>query len=108
MKKHDIDSAVEHALGSLGLLLILLTVWAVERLQSGAPMDAGLARLVLGWVTAIGWVVDRVPLPYPQRPARNAGGTGQTQFVRVSWSNPIEDSDESSRGRRGRWPPRAW
>ena len=58
-----------HALGSFGLLLIGLTIWAVERLQRGALMDRVLARLVLAWVAAIGWIFDRVPLPEPQRPA---------------------------------------
>jgi hypothetical protein len=46
------DSVIEHALGSLGLLLLGLVGWAVDRLQGRAPIEAVLARLVLGCVTA--------------------------------------------------------
>jgi len=57
------DSLIEHALGSLGLLLFGLIGWAVDRLQGRALIGAALARLVLGCVAAVGWVVDRLPLP---------------------------------------------
>jgi hypothetical protein len=60
-------SVIERALGSLGLFLLVLTGWAVERLQGRAPIDAVLARLVLECVTAVGWVIDRLPLPGPPR-----------------------------------------
>jgi hypothetical protein len=56
-------SIVDRALGSLGLVLLGLTGWAVERLTGRAPIAAAFARLVLGCVTAIGWVVDRLPFP---------------------------------------------
>jgi hypothetical protein len=71
VRQTDSDSAIEHALGLLGLFLLGLTGWAVERLQGRAPIDAFLARLVLGCVTSVGWVIDRLPLPDPHRRDRD-------------------------------------
>ena len=52
-------SVIEHALGWLGLLLIALIGWAVERQQSKARVDVILRRLIRPGVSAIGWIVDR-------------------------------------------------
>jgi hypothetical protein len=72
----DRGSVIEHALGSLGLFLLGLTGWAAERLQGRAPIVAVLARLVLKCVTAVGWVIDRLPLPDPYRRDRDDGTKG--------------------------------
>ena len=65
--KADRDSVIDQSLGSLGLFLLGLTGWAVERLEGRSPINAVLARLVLGCVTSVGWVIDRLPLPDPYR-----------------------------------------
>ena len=69
----DRGSVIEYALGSLGLFIIGLTVWAAERLQGRGPIVAFLARLVLACVTAVGWVIDRLPVPDPCRRDRDDG-----------------------------------
>jgi hypothetical protein len=51
----------DRVLAWLGLLLIGLTARAVERQQTESAKDVISARLVLACVTAIGWVVDRLP-----------------------------------------------
>ena len=71
VRKTHRDSAIEHALGSLGLFLLVLISRAVERLHGGSPIEAVLARVVLGCVTSVGWVVDRLPLPDPHRRDRD-------------------------------------
>ena len=71
VRKTDRDSVIEHALGSLGLFLLGLIGWAVERLQGRSPIDAVMARLVLGCVTSVGWVIDRLPLPDSHRRDRD-------------------------------------
>jgi hypothetical protein len=71
MRKTNRDYVIEHALGSLGLFLLGLIGWAVERLQGRSPLDAVMARLVLGCVTSVGWVIDRLPLPDPHRQDRD-------------------------------------
>jgi hypothetical protein len=71
MRKTNRDSVIEHALGSLGLFLLGLIGWAVERLQGRSILDRVMARLVLGCVTAVGWVIDRLPLPDPHRHDRD-------------------------------------
>ena len=70
--KMERDSVIEHALGSLGLLLIALIGWAVERQQSTARVDVILGRLILQCVSAIGWIVDRGPWPTPYRRDRES------------------------------------
>jgi hypothetical protein len=45
--------AMDRALGSVGLLLMILVAWAANRGRPGQP--------VIWLVTAIGWVVDRLP-----------------------------------------------
>jgi hypothetical protein len=54
---------LEPALGSLGLLMIALLGWAVERLQTNRLTDAVLARLAFAFVATVGWMIDRLPLP---------------------------------------------
>ena len=54
-------SFTEKVLGSVGLLLIGLIGWAGERPRF-------LARVVVGFVAVVGWVVDRLPLPNPPTP----------------------------------------
>jgi hypothetical protein len=71
VRKTDRDSVIDHSLGSLGLFLLGLTGWAVERLEGRSPIGAVLARLVLGFVTSVGWVIDRLPLPDPHRGDRD-------------------------------------
>jgi hypothetical protein len=61
--KIERSTVIEHALGSLGLLLIGLIGWVVERQQSQARVDVILGRLILPCVSAIGWIVDRGPFP---------------------------------------------
>ena len=63
----DRGSVVERGLGWLALFLLGLTGWAVERLQGRTLIADVAARLVLGCVTAVGWVFDRLPVPDPHR-----------------------------------------
>jgi hypothetical protein len=70
-RKTDWNSVIEHALGLLGLFLLGLIGWAVERLQGRSPIHAVLARLVLGCVTTVGWVIDRLLLPDAHRRDRD-------------------------------------
>jgi hypothetical protein len=58
---------LERVLAWLGLLLIGLTAWAVERQRTESAKDVIVARLALACVTAIGCIVDRLPLPDPHR-----------------------------------------
>ena len=62
-------SVIEHPLATLGLVLIGLTAWGVERLETRTWIGNIPARLVLAAVAAVGWAVDRLP----RRPARRAG-----------------------------------
>ena len=71
VKKTDRDAVIEHGLGSLGLFLVGLIGWAVERLQGRSPIYAVMARLVLACVTSVGWVIDRLPLPDSHRRDRD-------------------------------------
>jgi hypothetical protein len=87
----DRDSVIEHALGSLGLFLLGLIGWAVERLQGRSPIDAVMARLVLGCVTSVGWVIDRLPLPDSHRRARD----DSTAILKIR--RALRGSRESSR-----------
>lgn len=73
----DRGSVIERALGSLGLFLLGLVSWAADRLQGRAPIAAVLERLVLNSVTAVGWVIDRLPLPDPSRRDRDDGTKGK-------------------------------
>lgn len=68
-------SVLDHALGSFGLFMIGLTVWAAKRQRVGTRMNVVLTQVVLAWVTVVGWIVDRVPLPDPQRATREEGPT---------------------------------
>lgn len=54
-------SIIEPAFESFGLLLLGLTGWAADRFQGRARPAAIFARLVFTCVTAVGWVVDRLP-----------------------------------------------
>jgi len=103
------DSVIEHALGSLGLLLLGLTGWAADRLQGKTPSDAVLARLVLGCVTVVGWVVDRLPLPDPHRRDREdarklAAFPGHPVFYRPSRPNPCFRVQSRDHQYPDRWP----
>ena len=80
----DRGSIIWHALGWLGLLLLGLTGWVAERLQGRGPIADVPARLVLGCVTAVGWVIDRLPLPDPYRGNRDDGPKG----ARNSFQHP--------------------
>jgi hypothetical protein len=103
------DSVVEHALGSLGLLLFGLIGWAADRLQRRTPIDAVLARLVLGCVTAVGWVVDRLPLPDPHRRDRedarkHAAFPGHPAFYGPSRPKPCFKVQSRDHQYPDRWP----
>ena len=62
-------SILERSLATLGLFLLGVTGWAVERPRSGTPMTRLMARLVLGCVTAVGRLIDRLPPPRADRRA---------------------------------------
>ena len=103
------DSVIEHPLGSLGLLLLGLTGWAVDRLQGRTSIDVVLARLVLGCVTAVGWVVDRLPLPDPHRRDRedahkHAAFPGHPAFYGPSRPNPCFKVQSRDHQYPDRWP----
>jgi hypothetical protein len=59
---------MEHTLGSLGLLLMGLTGWAVERRHVQSVPVALITRVMLAAVAAVGWSVDRL-----SRSARTSG-----------------------------------
>jgi len=82
MRRTDKGSVVGRGLGWLGLFLLGLTGWAAGRLQGRTPIARVLARLVLRWVTAVGWVIDRLPDPY--RRNRDDGPKG----ARHSFQHP--------------------
>ena len=84
MRKTDSVSVVGRGLGWLGLFLLGLTGWAAERLQGRTPIADVTARLVLGCVTAVGWVIDRLPVPDPSRGNRDDGPKG----ARHSFQHP--------------------
>ena len=54
-------SVIEYPLGLLGLVLIGLTAWGVEQLQTRTWIGSIPARLVLAAVSTVGWIVDRLP-----------------------------------------------
>jgi hypothetical protein len=64
-------TSTERVLGSLGLLLIALIGWASEQstgeLKAVRTIRGVLGVLVIWAVTAIGWVIDRLPLPTAPR-----------------------------------------
>jgi hypothetical protein len=62
-----LKSVIEYPLGTLGLLLIGLIAWATGRLERRALVDHILARLVLAFVSTIGWIVDRFPIAWSSR-----------------------------------------
>jgi hypothetical protein len=55
------SSVIEYPLGMLGLVLIGLTGWGVQQLQTKAGVARLPARLVLAGVSAVGWMIDRLP-----------------------------------------------
>jgi hypothetical protein len=65
-------TSTERVLGSLGLLFIALIGWASEQstgeLKAVRTIRGVLGVLVMWAVTAIGWVIDRLPLPRAPRP----------------------------------------
>ena len=76
-------SFTENALGSLGLILIGLIGWAGERLHRRA-LSGVLARVVVGFVAVVGWVVDRLPLPNPPSPrSRRSTAGSRIHFARL-------------------------
>jgi hypothetical protein len=80
----DRVSVMGHALGSLGLALLGLTGWAAERLQGRSPIASVPARLVLTCVTAVGWVVDRLPLNDTYRRDRDGSVTARSERGRTA------------------------
>jgi len=84
MRITDRGSVVDRGLGWLGLFLLGLTGWAAERLHGRTPIAGVTARLVLRCVTAVGWVIDRLPLPDPYRGNRDDGPKG----ARHSFQHP--------------------
>jgi hypothetical protein len=72
------DAVIERPLGTLGLVLIGLTAWGVERLQTRSGLAAIPARLVLAAVAAVGWAVDRL--------ARSGSGR---EFVNGTAKGPV-------------------
>ena len=63
-------SVIEHALGTLGLLLLGLTGWAAERLEGRPPITAIFLRLILTSVAAVGRFMDRPAFPPDARSRR--------------------------------------
>lgn len=55
------NPVIEDPLGTLGLVLIGLTAWGVEQLQTRTWIGSIPARLVLAAVSTVGWIVDRLP-----------------------------------------------
>jgi uncharacterized protein YndB with AHSA1/START domain len=91
----DRGSVIERILGSLGLFLLGLTAWAVERLQGRGAIAAVLAQLVLKCVTAVGWAIDRLfPLPRYDRD-RDDGTKSVPHSIHVQLdmviARPIDD-----------------
>jgi hypothetical protein len=82
MRITDRGSVVGRGLGWLGLFLLGLTGWAAETRET--PIAGVLARLVLSCVTAVGWAIDRLPLPDPSRGNRDDGPKG----ARHSFQHP--------------------
>jgi len=80
----DRGSVVGRGLGWLGLFLLGLTGWAAERLQEGTPIAGIPVRSVLRFVTAVGWVIDRLPVSERDRGNRNDGSKG----ARHSFQHP--------------------
>jgi hypothetical protein len=76
MRITDRGSVVGRGLGWLGLFLLGLTGWAVERLQGRTPIAGVPMRLVLRCVTAVGWVIDRLPVTDPYCGNSDDGPTG--------------------------------
>ena len=84
MRMTDRGSVVGSGLGWLGLCLLGLTGWAVERLHERTPIAGVLARLVISCVTTVGWVIDRLPVPDPYRGNRDDSPKG----ARHSFQHP--------------------
>jgi hypothetical protein len=80
----NMQKRIERGVGWVGLFLIGLTGWAVDRLPARGRSAAFTARLALGFVTAIGWIVDRLPLPDAHRATRDDSPNGaRDSLVRV-------------------------
>ena len=63
---HVVD--IEHALGVLGLVLMLAVAWLANRGYGEYPTAAGrlgalAARRAIDGIAVIGWLVDRFPRP---------------------------------------------
>ena len=97
MDRTDRQKVIDGALGSLGLFLIVLTGWAVERQQTGTRADALLARFVLAGVATIGWTVGSAAIArawkWPRsgkiRTTRDPGWHGSRAILnghRLAWS----------------------
>jgi hypothetical protein len=86
MRITDRGSVVDRGLGWLGLFLLGLTGWAAERLQERTPIAGVPARLVLRCVTAVGWVIDRLPVPDPYR--RNLDDGPKARAIRSNIRAP--------------------
>ena len=67
------------AFGLIGFFLMVMVAWAVERQHRRRPRFAVMERTILGLVTTIGWLMDRLPLPEAAWP-----GGGESGRIRLS------------------------
>ncbi len=74
-------SFTEKVLGSVGLILIGLIGWASE-LPHRRALSKVLARIVVGCVAMVGWVVDRLPRSMHDHRTREGAGPLQEQLGR--------------------------
>lgn len=54
-------SLKERAVGSLGLVLLGLVGWTIDRVQRRAPGSELLAGVVIGVASGVGWIADHLP-----------------------------------------------
>jgi hypothetical protein len=64
---------IEHALGVLGLVLVLAVTWLANRgygehEAAASGLGAFAARRAIDGIAVLGWLIDRLP-----RPATNGG-----------------------------------
>ena len=97
----DRTSAVERALASLGFFLIALVGWVSERpLNERATLRGAVRRAVdapaMALVTAIGWMVDRLPFDPSAVNQLQASGAGGWNRAAIDGQTPQAAIDRQS------------